>query len=134
MYEIDANGCFVFTGRYRSRDGYAMVQLPREPGQRKGRRRFAHRVLYEIVVGNVAPGLVLDHLCRNRLCLNPDHLEEVTPLENTRRGARATAVTCLHGHDLNEVTTYVSSQGWRGCRKCRAAARRRHAERVAVAA
>ena len=60
-------------------DGYARVWI-------KGRPRVAHRVAYEVIKGPVPEGLDLDHLCRTRSCVNPDHLEPVTVTENNQRG------------------------------------------------
>lgn len=81
-YTVDSStGCWNWTGRVRS-NGYGSVDLP------DGRQRAAHRAMYEELRGPVPDHLDLDHLCRNRLCGNPDHLEPVTRSENLRRGAR----------------------------------------------
>lgn len=69
-------------------------------------------------------GLVPDHLCRNRPCVNPWHIEIVTHRENTLRGTAPTAVNaakthCVHGHEFTPENTYVSPQGWRWCRACK---------------
>jgi len=53
-----------------------------------GRLLYAHRYAYELAVGPIADGMVLDHLCNNRRCVNPDHMEVVTLQENARRGSR----------------------------------------------
>lgn len=73
----------------------------------------AHRWLYEQENGPVAEGLVLDHLCRNRVCVNPEHLEEVTTGENTRRGP-GSITHCARGHQLPER----NGPGSRKCKKC----------------
>lgn len=78
-------GCWLFVGSQWGRDhkvpGGAYGQV------REGeRRRPAHVVIYEQLIGPVPAGLVLDHLCRMRLCVNPDHLEPVTHAENAKRG------------------------------------------------
>lgn len=69
-----------------SKKGYARLSVP--SGHRGGRNVEAHRHLWIEVNGPVPEGLVLDHLCRNKTCVNPEHLEPVTHLENVRRGVR----------------------------------------------
>jgi hypothetical protein len=76
----DATGCWVW-GLALDNDGYGRAQV----GPVK---RLAHRVEYERRVGPIPPGLVIDHLCRNRACVNPDHLEPVAQVVNIRRGLR----------------------------------------------
>lgn len=76
-------GCWPWRG-VRTAGGYGCL--------RDGHRvRYAHRVACELLVGAIPDGLVLDHLCRNRACLRPDHLEPVTNEENLRRGRAARA-------------------------------------------
>lgn len=75
---------------------------------------YAHRLAYEFCVGPISPGLVIDHLCRNTLCVNPSHLEPVTTGENIARGMHPSAVArrtgkCRAGHDLGDA--YIRSAG-----------------------
>ena len=71
------NGCWIWTAT-KTRDGYAKTCYKRK-------RCMAHRLIYEYLRGPILPGLQLDHICRNRLCVNPDHMEPVTRKENMRR-------------------------------------------------
>lgn len=89
----------------------------------------AHKVAYLALVGPIPQDLVLDHLCRHRWCVNPDHLEPVTPRENILRGEgfaaqNARATHCIDGHELCGPNLYVTPDGRRQCRAC---GRRRNA-------
>ena len=100
------------------------------------RRTLAHRWLYEETHGPVPEGLELDHLCRVRNCVNPDHLEAVTHQVNTLRGVgasakNATKTHCPQGHPYSPENTRTESGGRRRCRTCAAAAMARfHAKRM----
>lgn len=84
--------------------------------------KMAHRWVYEQRVGTIPDGMVIDHLCRNRSCVNPEHLEPVLSAENTRRGLHGELrIRCAHGHELSAENTYVrKSDGSRRCRRCAA--------------
>lgn len=88
-----------------------------------GARMAAHRVSYELHIGAIPDGLVIDHLCRNHGCVNPAHLEVVTIGENMLRGVAPTAVAfrenrCLRGHPYTDDNTYTYPDGKRRCRTC----------------
>lgn len=97
-----------------------------------GHHYRAHRVAYEWLVGSIPAGLQIDHLCRNRACVNPDHMEPVTRKENIARGFSLSArrkrqTHCQRGHEFDPVNTYIDKLGRRNCRTCgmlRARARR----------
>lgn len=118
-------GCWVWTGALNT-NGYGQSFIA-------GRAQSTHRLAYEALAGPIPDGLVLDHLCRNRACCNPDHLEPVTPAENAARGAEATKTRCLRGHLLAGDNLVIKKRGRlapvRNCRTCnnerRSAAHRR---------
>lgn len=84
---------------------------------------LAHRWSYKAAYGDLQSDLVIDHLCRNRTCVNPAHLEQVTDLENLRRGAgyallNGMRTTCINGHEYTSDNTYVAPDGGPRCRRC----------------
>jgi hypothetical protein len=101
--------------------------------QNGGKLASTHRTMYEHAKGPIPAGLVIDHLCRQPRCCNPDHLEAVTQRENLLRGqtvnAAAVAQThCIHGHSFNEANTY-RPPGQPNKRMCRACAAERQARK-----
>lgn len=115
-----SDGCWLWTAGVDA-GGYGQFGS-RSKGTRKGKTVRAHRIAYELVVGQIPEGLQLDHLCRVRRCVNPAHLEVVTLAENVRRGGNAMKVTCKHGHPIAGpgADVYVDRHGRRHCRPCRA--------------
>lgn len=87
--------CWIWTGETSKGYGRCVYQ---------NKHTGAHRAVYEILVGDIPKGLELDHLCRNRTCVNPKHLEPVTHLENIRRANihRKIATQCKNGHPRTE--------------------------------
>ena len=108
-----------------------------EYSRRLGDKRVrwgSHRVAYEMTVGPIPTHLVIDHLCRNRLCCNPAHMEPVTGAENTRRG-QSGAVNgarirskdaCPNGHPYVDGSYRLRRGRWRCCIECDSARKRRH--------
>lgn len=90
---------------------------------------LAHRVAYELAVGSISPGLVLDHLCRVRECVNPDHLEQVTQRENVMRSSNFAALNarkthCIRGHEFTPENTRIRIAEDGITRQCRACAKK----------
>lgn len=113
--------CWPYGG-FRDRDGYGQFSSAWSGAMSCYR---AHRVMYEGTVASVPAGLVLDHLCRNRACCNPAHLEPVTHRENIMRGVGVAAVNaarthCVNGHEFTADNTYLRKRpgGGRICKAC----------------
>lgn len=107
-------GCWLWTA-YTTPKGYGQFGVG-------GRTRIAHRLVYEVLVGEILDGLVTDHLCRVRCCVNPAHIEPVTNQENVLRGLGPTAANarkahCKRGHEFTSENTYRDRKG-RRCRTC----------------
>jgi hypothetical protein len=112
---------------------YGHIQVGPDCWQWEGRKseagygfysgRLAHRVMYALTVGDLIPGLTIDHRCGNPSCVNPAHLEQVTYRVNILRGntlaaANAAKTHCYRGHPFDELNTFRSPQGKRRCRAC----------------
>ena len=112
------SGCWFWLGTLTAA-GYGVIGV-------NYKKFYAHRLSYEAFKGNIPEGLEIDHLCRVRCCVNPDHLEAVTHRVNNQRGdtgkatgARNKAKThCPRGHPYSGLNLYVSSKGARHCRTC----------------
>lgn len=118
---VDDSGCWLWQ-MHIDRAGYGRLQI-RVNG--KPQCAMAHRLAYAAWRGEHETGLELDHLCRVRRCVNPDHLEPVTHAENMRRSPVNKAARlamrkshCPHGHPYDEANTYIDRRGKRNCRTC----------------
>lgn len=115
---VEPTGCWSWGG-WHDRDGYGHVS-----NRSLGWQGRMHRVMYEWYHGSIGSG-PLDHLCRNRGCCNPTHLEPVTHRENILRGvglaaANAVKTHCVHGHEFTPANTYHRHRhgGGRICKTC----------------
>ena len=116
--KVDATGdCWIWI-RAQGSKGYGSV------GIGSGRTALAHRVAWELLIGQIPDEMTIDHRCFNTICVNPDHLEVVTGPENTRRArykANAVKSSCPDGHEYD-----MHDKHGRGCRACKNARNREH--------
>lgn len=108
-----SGACWLWLGSATSQGRYGGFKVRGDDG--KWRTKLAHRVAYELEVGPISAGLVIDHLCRNQHCVNPSHLEPVTIRENTLRGVGPTAINahrthCTNGHEFTEKNTEAADR------------------------
>ena len=116
------SGCWEWTGATSSSTSGTRYGIMTVNQKQYG----AHRISWILRRGRITDGMDLDHLCRNTICVNPDHLEEVTHAENTRRGnagmwfkeLQNSKTHCPKGHPYDEDNTRYKPQGWRVCKEC----------------
>jgi hypothetical protein len=131
--------CWEWRAAHFKQTGYALFSIKSPDG--KWRPTVAHRIAYELFIGEIPPGLVIDHLCRNRGCVNPWHMEPVTRAINNLRGLIAAGIVprdhqtgaavqlihwsvpdwdghCRNGHPITPESTSTRSDGRRECRTC----------------
>lgn len=120
-HQIDEEtGCWNWLG-YINKSGYGMF------AQGQGRWGLAHRWTYKTFKGQLIDGLVMDHLCRNRKCVNPEHLEQVTMRENTIRGIAGQHMReksllqthCINGHEFTTDNTRIVNGAYGKARVCK---------------
>lgn len=115
VFMIPESTCWWWS-KAHDKDGYACFSNKTNP---KSNTHRAQRIAYELFVGEIPPGLVTDHICRNRGCVNPRHLEPVTGKINTNRGINANSrkTHCKFGHPFDEKNTRINGIQ-RQCRAC----------------
>lgn len=122
-YAVTEAGCWQWKRSLNSR-GYGLIS-------ERGVVLLAHRVSYELHVGAIPEGLQIDHLCRNKACVNPGHLEPVTARLNNLRRPDVHKSHCVHGHALTPDNTIVKRRAngheIRNCRTCNNAQQRARA-------
>jgi len=113
--KVDKMGCCWYWVAVLSGNGYGQFWL-------NGKMKLAHILSYEDKFGKTPDGLELNHICRNRKCCNPDHLEAITHSENIQKGisVNRNKTHCPQGHEYNEENTYIrSNRNHRECRICK---------------
>lgn len=120
LAKVTKKDCWHWNGALNK--GYGKISV-------NNKAKEAHRIAYELFVGQIPEGMVIDHLCRNTRCVNPEHLEPVSHSENVRRGNSgkywAEKTHCPQEHEYTESNTYIDRKGSRNCRECKNMRRRK---------
>lgn len=108
--------CWQWLG-YTRPNGYGLTK------DQQGKTVYSHREFYRLFIGEIPSGLTIDHLCKNKNCVNPDHMEPVTLRENILRSDGVTArkarqTHCKNGHAFTPGNIYRRRNGSRLCRRC----------------
>lgn len=112
-YEITKSGCWVWNRSF-TKGGYGLYRA-------FNKHTTAHRIMYAVNVGGVDDNMHIDHICKNKGCVNPSHLEMVKPIENMRRASKAQQTHCINGREFTERNTYRKKfNNTRVCRLCAA--------------
>ena len=114
--QVTSTGCWIPTQKPLA-SGYVLFTFDQK-------KIYAHRWMYQQMIGSIPGGMQIDHLCRNRPCINPEHLEVVDNFENMMRGnnfaaKQARQTHCKNGHEFTPENTGLSRDGERSCLTCR---------------
>lgn len=127
--KINENGCWEYQARSKG-GGYCQFSV-------NNKHVYVHRFMYEYYYDNIDYSLVIDHICRNPRCVNPDHLQQITQAENVHRGFTGINMSskthCPQGHEYNKENIYLykSKKGLfsRHCKICNKDTQKRYSKR-----
>ena len=116
--KILPNGCWEWIGA-KLKKPYGNYGHIRIGTKENNKLKRAHVISYILYKGEIPNGKEIDHICRNTLCVNPEHLQALTHKENCQRRKDSGLQFCKHGHKYTIETTYINTRGRRECRVCR---------------